>query len=72
MSITNLPDDIRCSEIETLFKKFGDIEEISVIWKKEQDLQATLQFKEEAQAAEAKEKLDELKIDEKVVKIEFL
>ena len=72
LSIQNLPDDIRCSEIETLFTKFGEIQEISVIWKKDQDLQARLQFKEEEEAAEAKEKLDQLKIDEKVVNIEIL
>ena len=68
----NLPNDIRCHEIETLFKKFGEVQEIKIVWKKDQELEAFLQYEEESQATEAKDKLDELKIDEKEVKIEFV
>ena len=72
LKIKNLPNDIRCHEIETLFKKFGDVQEIKVIWKKEQELEAFLKMKEETEVVEAKEKLDGLKIDNKEIQIEIV
>ena len=70
--MTNLPADIRCADIETIFKKHGEVEEIRIVWKKEEELEVAVRYAEEKEAAEAQENLDEFLLDDKKVKIELL
>ena len=72
LRVKNLPTDIRCHELETLFKKFGEVLEVKVVWKKDKDLEALLRMAEEKEIKEASEKLDGMKIDEKEIQIEVL
>ena len=73
IEVKNLPNNIKLSELQTLFKKFGEVKALDLRWRKTPgDLWAIVTFEEEEHATAAQKELDEAELDENSLLVRVL